>query len=100
MLEGTPGRVLTNKTAGGTERYNTYAEYIDAVDGYDLTLTIDATIQSYLEKTLEEGIKKYDIQDGAFGIVMNPKTGATTQRSLTACSCLRWTRTPAPSMKS
>ena len=76
VLEGTPGRVLTNKTAGGTERYNTYAEYIDAVDGYDLTLTIDATIQSYLEKTLEEGIKKYDIQDGAFGIVMNPKTGA------------------------
>ena len=76
VLEGTPGRVSTNKTAGGTERYNTYAEYVDAVDGYDLTLTIDATIQSYLERTLEEGIKKYDVQDGGFAIAMNPKTGA------------------------
>lgn len=76
VLEGTPGRVLTNRTAAGTETYNAYAEYIDAVDGYDLTLTIDATIQSYLEKTLDEGIKKYDIQDGAFAIAMDPNTGA------------------------
>ncbi len=76
VLEGTPGRVMTNKTAGGTERFNTYAEYVDAVDGCDLTLTIDATIQSYLEKTLDEGIKKYDIQDGAFAIAMDPNTGA------------------------
>ena len=76
VLEGTPGRISTNKTAGGTERYNTYADYIDAVDGYDLTLTIDAPIQSYLEKTLEEGIKRYDIQNGAFAIAMNPNTGA------------------------
>lgn len=76
VLEGTPGRVLTNRTAAGTETYNAYAEYVDAVDGYDLTLTIDATIQSYLEKTLEEGIKKYDIQDGAFAIAMDPNTGA------------------------
>ena len=76
VLEGTPGRVLTNRTAGGTERYNTYAEYIDAVNGYNLTLTIDTTIQSYLEKALEEGIKDFDVQDGAFGIAMDPKTGA------------------------
>ena len=76
VLEGTPGRVLTNKTAGGTERYNTYAQYVDAVDGCNLTLTIDATIQSYLEKTLDEGIRDFDVQDGAFGIAMDPKTGA------------------------
>ena len=76
VLEGTPGRVVTTRTAGGTETYNTYAQYIDAVDGYDLTLTIDATIQSYLEKTLEEGIREFDVQEGAFAIAMNPKTGA------------------------
>lgn len=76
VLEGTPGRVVTTRTAGGTETYNTYAQYIDAVDGYDLTLTIDATIQSYLEKTLEEGIQEFDVQEGAFAIAMNPKTGA------------------------
>lgn len=76
LLEGTAGRVYTTRTAGGTERFNTYASYVDAVDGYDLTLTIDTTIQSYLEKTLEEGIVDFDVQDGAFAIAMNPKTGA------------------------
>ncbi|MEY8403635.1 penicillin-binding transpeptidase domain-containing protein [Oscillospiraceae bacterium 44-34] len=76
LLEGTPGRVYTTRTAGGSERFNTYAEYIDAVDGYDLTLTIDATIQAYIEKTLEEGIEEFDVRNGAFGIAMNPKTGA------------------------
>jgi len=76
VLEGTAGRVVTTKTARGTQMYNSYSEFIDAIDGYDLTLTIDATIQSYAEKTLEEGIKEFDIQEGAFCIVMNPKTGA------------------------
>ena len=76
VLEGTAGRVVTTRTAGGTARYNSYADYIDAVDGYDITLTIDSTIQSYLEKTLEEGVKDFDVQDGAFAIAMNPKTGA------------------------
>ena len=76
VLEGTAGRVVTTRTAGGTERYNSYAEYIDAVNGYNITLTIDTTIQSYLEKTLEEGIKDFEVQDGAFAIAMNPKTGA------------------------
>jgi len=75
-LEGTAGRVLTTKTGSGLQMYDNYSEFIDAIDGYDLTLTIDATIQSYVEKTLEEGIKDYDVRNGAFGIAMNPKTGA------------------------
>ncbi|MCI8304064.1 MAG: PASTA domain-containing protein [Lawsonibacter sp.] len=76
LLEGVAGRVFTTRTAGGAERYNTYAGYIDAENGYNLTLTIDATIQSYMEKALEEGIEEYDIQNGAFCIAMDPKTGA------------------------
>ena len=76
VLEGTAGRVVTTKTGAGTQMYNNYSEFIDAIDGYDLTLTIDATIQSYAEKTLEEGIKDYDVRNGAFCVVMDPKTGA------------------------
>ena len=75
ILEGTAGRVVTTKTGGGTELYDSYSEYIDAENGYDVTLTLDATIQSYLEKALEEGIQDYDVQNGAFGIAMNPQTG-------------------------
>jgi len=76
VLEGTAGRVVTTKTARGTQMYNSYSEFIDAIDGYDLTLTIDTTIQSYAEKTLEEGIKEYDVRNGAFCLVMDPNTGA------------------------
>lgn len=75
LLEGTAGRVVTTKTGNGVEMFNTYSEYIDAQDGYNVTLTIDATIQSYLEKAIEEGIQDYAVQNGAFGIAMNPKTG-------------------------
>ena len=46
-LEGTAGRVVTTKTGAGTQMYNNYSEFIDAIDGYDLTLTLDTTIQSY-----------------------------------------------------
>lgn len=56
--------------------YNAYSDFVDAIDGYDLTLTIDATIQSYLEKTIEEGIQDYDVRNGAFAIAMDPNTGA------------------------
>jgi len=74
VLEGTAGRVMTTKTALGTEMYNSYSDYIDAIDGYDLTLTIDATIQSFAEKTLQEGIEDYDVRNGGFCVVMNPNT--------------------------
>ncbi len=76
VLEGTAGRVITTKTARGTEMYNSYSEFIDAIDGYDLTLTIDTAIQSFAEKALEKGIEAYDVREGGFCIVMNPKTGA------------------------
>lgn len=76
VLQGTAGRVVTTKTAAGTEMYNSYSEYIDAIDGYDLTLTIDSTIQAYAEKALEKGIEAYDVRNGAFCIVMDPNTGA------------------------
>ncbi|MCI9555608.1 MAG: PASTA domain-containing protein [Lawsonibacter sp.] len=76
LLEGTAGRVVTTKTAAGTAMYNSYSLYIDAEDGYDLTLTLDTTIQSYAEKALERGIKAYDVRNGAFCLVMDPNTGA------------------------
>ena len=75
-LEGTSGRVVTTKTANGIELMNSYSNFIDAENGYDLNLTIDANIQQMAEQTLREGIEKFDVANGAFCIVMNPKTGA------------------------
>ncbi len=76
QLKGTEGRVVTAKTGRGTEMYNSYSSYEDAVNGYNVTLTIDATIQAYAEKALAEGIENYHIQEGGYCIVMDPNTGA------------------------
>ena len=75
LLKGVPGRVVTGKTAQNVEMYNSYSNYIDAVNGYDLTLTLDATIQSYAQQQLEKGIEMYDVQNGGFCLVMDPQTG-------------------------
>ena len=75
-LSGEKGRVITLRNARGAEMPTEYEAYVDALNGYNLQLTIDSTIQYYLERTLEEGIQRFDVQNGAFGIVMNPKTGA------------------------
>lgn len=75
-LAGEPGRVVTAKNAAGTEMLSSYENYIDAQPGLNPHLTIDATIQSYCERTLEEGISSYEVRKGGFCIAMNPKTGA------------------------
>ena len=74
ILKGIPGRVVTGRTAENDELYNSYSNYVDAVNGYNLTLTIDSTIQSYAEQILEKGIAAYDVQNGGVCIVANPKT--------------------------
>ena len=76
VLKGIPGRVVTGKTGENVEMYNSYSNYIDAINGYDLTLTLDATIQSYAEQMLEKGMEMYDVQNGGFCLAMDPNTGA------------------------
>ncbi len=74
-LSGVAGRVITAKNGAGTEMLSKYENYIDAQDGRDHHLTINATIQGFAEKALKEGIEKYDVQNGGFCIVMDPDTG-------------------------
>ena len=75
-LSGQTGRVVTAKDGVGTELLYRFEDYYDATDGNNLTLTIDATIQSYCESILQEGVEQFDVQDGAFCIAMDPNTGA------------------------
>ncbi len=75
-LQGVDGRIVTAKTGSQIEMYNSYSSFEDASNGYDIHMTIDATIQSYAEKTLAEGIERFDILNGGFCIVMDPNTGA------------------------
>lgn len=75
-LSGEAGRVVTAKNGKGTNMITHYENYIDAVDGSDLYLTLDAKIQSMLESALAEGIETFDVQYGGFAIAMDPNTGA------------------------
>ena len=75
-LAGKKGRLLTAKNAAGSEMPVPYTALDDGLAGSDLQLTLDAGIQRFAEKTLREGVQKYDAVNGGFCIVMEPKTGA------------------------
>lgn len=74
-LEGTAGAVVTTKGNYETEMLYSYEKYYEASDGDSLILTIDTQVQYYLEKNMQAAIEKYDVQNGAFGIVMDVNTG-------------------------
>ncbi len=76
FLAGTAGKVITGKGNNEMDMPFSYEQYLRSVAGCDVVLTIDATVQACLEKRMEEAIAKYDVQNGAFGIVMEVKTGA------------------------
>lgn len=49
--------------------------YVSAIDGNDLVLTVDFTIQSIVEKYLEEACIDNKCTDGGNIVVMNPQNG-------------------------
>ena len=73
-LMGRNGSIETNQSAKGTTLKDQQNEYLNSSqNGDDVVLTIDETIQHFLEKHLEEAENK--LKEGAAGIIMNPKTG-------------------------
>jgi len=75
-LSGVPGRIVRAKNARGTDiLFTKFEDYYDAQDGNDVILTLDANIQMYLQKHLEQAVLDYDCQNGAAAIAMDVKTG-------------------------
>ena len=75
FLKGIAGTVVTTKGNNEMDMPFSYENYIDTVPGCSVVLTIDMTVQQALENRLEAAITQYDVQNGAFGLVMNVKTG-------------------------
>ena len=75
FLEGSTGKVITTKGNNEMDMPFSFEKYAVSESGCDLVLTLDATVQACLEKQMEAAIARYDVQNGAFGIVMNAKTG-------------------------
>ena len=74
-LTGTPGRIITAKDANSGLMQSNYETRYEAEQGTSLVLTIDKSIQYYLEKGLIQAVEDNDAES-AYGIVMDVNTGA------------------------
>ena len=75
FLEGGAGKVITTKGNNEMDMPFSYERFVTSRPGDSVILTLDATVQACLENRMQEAIDRYDVQNGAFGLVMNAKTG-------------------------
>ena len=75
VWDGETGLVVSTKDPTGSDMLYGYEQYYKAQNGSDIVLTLDATVQYYVEKALSEMVTSTEAQ-GATGIVMDVETGA------------------------
>lgn len=75
QLQGQAGKLQTKKDSIGRQITVGESTLQSAVDGDDIVLTIDRSIQLKVEKILEKKVKEYQADSGQV-VIMNPKTGA------------------------
>ena len=75
ILKGETGKIIKIADAKGNTILKEGEDYESAIDGNDLVLTIDATIQGIAEKYLAEACIDNNCTDGGSIIVMNPNNG-------------------------
>ncbi|MGI6200420.1 MAG: penicillin-binding transpeptidase domain-containing protein [Christensenellales bacterium] len=73
-LQGVEGRLISTVDAHNQELPNGNEWYVPAQDGYQMTLTLDAVIQSFAENALENVMAETNAKDASV-VVMRPKTG-------------------------
>lgn len=75
LLKGTNGSLLYQKDPAGYQIPDTYENRVEAVDGYDIYLTLDSSVQRFLETAVSEAVEGYD-PEWMIISVMDAKTGA------------------------
>jgi stage V sporulation protein D (sporulation-specific penicillin-binding protein) len=75
VLSGTDGSIARATDATGEELGTEGEVYTEPIEGDSIVLSIDMTIQSIVEKYLEEACIDNSCTDGGNIVVMNPKTG-------------------------
>lgn len=73
-LSGKEGNVSYLSDAGGRLMPGTSEKYVEPKDGLSLQLTIDKSIQSIIERELDDAMNRLQA-NSALTIAMNPKTG-------------------------
>ena len=76
VLSGTPGRSIAETNVSGEVLANAEAEVYPAIDGNNLSLTIDENVQAIVEEYLSEAMNTFSVHGRGSAIVMNVKTGA------------------------
>ena len=83
QLTGQNGVVLTAVNAWGYTLEQSYETEQFPVEGSSLWLTIDASIQHYLENALNYAVQEHHVAARAVGIVLDVNTGAVLAMSTT-----------------
>lgn len=73
-LKGIPGRIVIEHDAAGREIPQALHQYIPPTQGHNLVLTLDQTIQHFVERELDKIVSTYKPKIAVI-IVMDPKTG-------------------------
>ncbi|EST52811.1 stage V sporulation protein D [Brevibacillus panacihumi W25] len=74
FLKGKEGYIAYPSDAKGRIMPGGSEEYVAPIDGMDMYLTIDSTIQAFIERELDQAVVAYQ-PDDVLAIAMNPKTG-------------------------
>ncbi len=74
QLQGTPGRQTFEQGRDGTVIPAAQTTTIPAVDGQDVTLTVNSSLQWYAQNSLAQRIKETKATSGTV-VIMNAKTG-------------------------
>jgi stage V sporulation protein D (sporulation-specific penicillin-binding protein) len=76
VLSGTAGRIVRAQNARNLDMPFEYTQYTPAEDGGSVVMTVDETVQHYLEKHLETGLADNpNARGGISGVIMEVKTG-------------------------
>ena len=75
ILKGTKGQIKKLTDGKGGNLLEGSEEYVPAVDGKDIVLSINMSVQAIIEKYLKQACIDNVCTDGGNIIVMNPKTG-------------------------
>lgn len=73
-LTGTPGKIVTSGDVNNDEISTEDAQHIEAENGNNVVLTLDANIQTIVEKYLKEAVEKNNARNGSV-IIMRPSNG-------------------------
>ncbi len=82
FLAGTDGKYLTQSDVRGVTLNDSLSYYIDGIDGINLKLNIDITIQNFVEEIMKEVVAEHNPK-GVSVVVMDPQTSKIIAMGIT-----------------